>query len=421
MLRKISLISILLFIAVFLSSCFDAHEVGDYAYVTTIGIDKGVVDKWRFSFQISDMRSGSKTQGGGEQEKTEYVALTIDAPTFFKATNVLNTSLARMLNFRHTKYLIISREVAERGEFGDVMGPIIRFREIRRNVNVIVSQGTAESFIDNLKPVVGLSMPKMQEGFMEISKQTGFSPQIKLSDFYSSLKSTYRQPIAIMAGINDFSHLPRNDGGGDNEQIFIGERYAGELPRKGGNNIELFGTALFDGDKMVHKLDGYETRIMLMLRGEFERGTFSHNDPLRPDLDVAVDLSRHSKPKVKVVFDEGKPVIYVNIRLDGTILAIQSRINYEKTDMIGYLEGLIETTIKHQADALIDKAKELNVDFLNFGHHVVKCFSTIQEWEKYNWLEKFKDIKAVVTVDAKIRRTGTMIKSSPVLQKGGGK
>jgi uncharacterized protein (DUF486 family) len=135
---------------------------------------------------------------------------------------------------------------------------------------------------------------------------------------------------------------------------------------------------------------------MLMLRGEFERGVFSHHDPLRPDLDVAVDLSQHNEPKVKVAFDEGKPVIYVNIRLDGTILAIQSRINYEKTDMIGYLEGLIETTIKQEADALIEKAKELNVDFLNFGNYVVKRFSTIQEWEKYNWLEKFKDIKVAL-------------------------
>ena len=419
MLKKISIIFILFILTALSTSCFDDHEVDDLAFVTTIGIDKGVADIWRFSFQITNMKSGGKSKESGGKEAPEHVTLTIDAPAFFMATNVLDATIARALNFTHTKYLIISREIAEEGKFADVMGPIIRFREIRRTVTVLVSDCSAEEFIDNFEPRIGISMARLQEGFLLASDQTGFFPEIKLSDYYSSLKSTYRQPIAIMGGVNDFSHLPQKDGQESAPQMYIGEKYAGQLPRKGGNNIDFFGTAVFDGDKMVHQLDGYETRVMLMLRGEFKNGVFAYPDPLRPDLDVAIDLRQHSKPKIKVVFEKGKPVIYVKIKLDGNILAIQSRINYEKTDMIGYLEALVKTTIKHQADALIGKTKALNVDIFDFGHHVVKNFRTIQEWEEYNWIERFKDAKVIVEVEATIRRTGTMIKSSPVITEEG--
>ena len=100
--------------------------------------------------------------------------------------------------------------------------------------------------------------------------------------------------------------------------------------------------------------------------------------------------------------------------LHGEILAIQSRIDYEEAKKIGYLETAIEEIVKEQAEALIDKAKELNVDFLNFGAHLVRAFPTIQEWEKYDWIGQMETVKATVDVDVKIKSTGTMIKSSPV-------
>ena len=105
----------------------------------------------------------------------------------------------------------------------------------------------------------------------------------------------------------------------------------------------------------------------------------------------------------------------IKLMLNGEIMAIQSSIGYEKTSKIGYLESAIEDTIKQEAEALIEKAKELNVDFLNFGTHIVKAFPTIQEWEKYNWIGQMETAKATVEVDVKIRKIGTLIKSSQIL------
>lgn len=412
--RRIS-IALILFVVVLLStSCFDAHEVDDYAYVTTVGVDKGIADKWRFSFQITNMRTGGPKEGSGGKEAPEHVTITIDAPGFFHAANVLDTSIARTLNFRHTKYIVISREIAENGDFTETMGPIIRFREIRRTAGVIVSNTTAQSFIEEFNPKIGISMARLQEGLLEQSEKTGFFPHVQLKEFYSTLKSNYKQPIAILAGVNDFSHLlPQNAENGTQKKE-LGKRIAGEIPRKGGNTIEFFGTVVFDGNKMVAELDGYETRIMLMMRGEYNQGVFSLRDPLKPELHISINLRQRRKPKVKVQFEDGKPVINIKLLLHGELLAIQSRIDYEESNKIGYLETAIEEIIKKEAEALIDKAKKLNTDFLNFGTHVIRNFTTIQEWEKYNWIEQMENVKAIVDVDVKIRKTGTMIQTSPV-------
>jgi len=412
--RKVSIIITLFAVTLLSTSCFDAHEVDNYAYVTTVGVDKGVADKWRFSFQITNMRTTGSREESGNQKAPEYITITIDAPSFFHAVNVLNTSIARTLNFRHTKYLVISRDIAKEGKFTESLGTIIRFREIRRTTGVVVSTDTAEAFIEEFNPKIGISLARLQEGYMEQSRQTGFFPEIQLKDYYLEIKSNYSQPIAILAGINDFSHLPQQ-GETDVEKIELGKRKAGEIPRKGGNTVEFFGTAVFDGERMVAELNGYETTIMLMLRGEYDRGIFTLKDPLKPELYISLNLKQRRKPKVKVEFVDGKPVFHIKLMLNGEIMAIQSSIGYEKTSKIGYLESAIEDIIKQQAEALIEKAKELNVDFLNFGFHIVKAFPTIQEWEKYNWIGQMETAKATVEVDVKIRKIGTLIKSSQIL------
>lgn len=330
MMRKISTVIILFAVALLSTSCFDAHEVDNYAYVTTVGVDKGIIDKWRYSFQITNMRTAGAKEGSGGKEAPEYVTITIDAPSFFHAVNVLDTSTARTLNFRHTKYIVISRDIAESGMFTESLGPIIRFREIRRTTGVLVSTCTAESLIQEFNPKIGISMARLQEGLMEQSKETGFFPEMRLKDYYNDLKSNYRQPIAILAGVNDFSHLPSQQEENNIQRKELGKRRAGEIPRKGGNTIEFFGTALFDGDKMVAELDGYETRIMLILRGEYNKGVFTLRDPLKPELYVSMYLRQRKKPKVKVEFQDGKPVLNIKLMLHGEILAIQSRIDYEE-------------------------------------------------------------------------------------------
>ncbi|HBR03677.1 MAG TPA: Ger(x)C family spore germination protein, partial [Ruminiclostridium sp.] len=47
--RKLALIFLAATIPLFFTACFDANEIGDFAYVSLLGIEQGVEDTFRFT------------------------------------------------------------------------------------------------------------------------------------------------------------------------------------------------------------------------------------------------------------------------------------------------------------------------------------------------------------------------------------
>ena len=144
-------------------------------------------------------------------------------------------------------------------------------------------------------------------------------------------------PIAPLASMNDFSNYKTTGTPPENFKS-EGDYYAGELPRLGGNNFEFLGTALFNGDKMVGKLNGDETRALLMLRGDFHRASISMIDPLNPKLKITLNTKIQKKPLIKVDFQKGKPIINIKIFLDGDLENVQSTTEYESVELKPVLE-----------------------------------------------------------------------------------
>jgi len=193
-----------------------------------------------------------------------------------------------------------------------------------------------------------------------------------------------------------------------------GEYLAGQLPRQGQNKIEYWGTALFNNGKMVGELNGQQTRALAIIRGEFERGFITVQDPKEPKLVIPLDVQQARKPKVKVSFNDDVPTVELTIHLKGGILAVQSRLHYEQDPLFSLLEETFKKDVRNQVDQLVNKCKGLNIDIFKFGDVAARKFWTIDEWEKYNWNKNFKDVKVITQVEFVIKRTGTQIKSSPI-------
>jgi spore germination protein KC len=405
-----------------LTACAGAHEIDDWAYIFTIGVDKGVTDKFRFTFQMPTYKSG---EGGGSkgtagsQGADEYAIMSLDCPTFFAGINVLNTSLSRTLNFTHSKYLVISEDLAREG-VGRLINGIVRSAQIRRNMNVIVVRGPASEFIKQFDPVIGTSLSKTQELLMQHQHETGFFDEAIYNQFAIGIRSTYTQPVAALAAVKDFSDFMAGGAPPENFKS-TGDYYAGELPRSGGNKTEILGAAIFDGDKMVGELNGIETRAMLMAKGEFRSGYVVIPDPLNSELQITLNVHRQKKPHIKVTFRDGKPVIHIKVFLDGELHELQSGIEYENEKLKPVLENAVKTSIKNELDITIDKCKKLNCDVFNFGETAAMQFLTIQEWEDYNWLAHFKDAETTTEVEFLITRTGTLLKTSEIVTTEGKK
>lgn len=413
--RKIIIIFILITLMLNLTSCYDAVEINNMLHIIAVGVDRGISDKWRLTLQFPTIKgAGGGSQSSGDGEQDEYAHVTIDAPSFFAGINMLNASLPRKLTFMHTQIVIFSEELAKSGLIGEYIAPVHRFREIRQSARMLIVKGKADEFLKENNPFIGDIVSKSFQMLINESDDTGFFPKVTLENFYSELKSPYRQPIATLAAINDFKSFQKEGEPWETGFKTGGDYIAGKLPRMGKNKIELFGTALFDGSAMVGELNGDETRYMLMVRDEFERGFFTMKDPKEPEMIIALDVKGPTKPKMRVTFEDTVPVIRLKMHLNVDILAIQSGINYERPEMKVLLERELQKIIKNGVEKVIQKCQDLNTDVFMFGDHATRNFLTIDDLEDYNWNSHFQDAKVTAEVKVAVRRTGTQIYSSPV-------
>ncbi|PYG87398.1 spore germination protein KC [Ruminiclostridium sufflavum DSM 19573] len=425
MLRKISLfISAVLVLNILLTGCYDSMEIDSEVYALVLGIDKGVNNKIILSIQYSTYKSsggGSSEESGknGEDSQSSSNKIsdtniqTIEAPSILEGIDMLGMAVSRRISLMHTKMIVFSEEIAKEG-VGNYIAPIVRYRETRKTMHVAIVKGKAEEFINENKTNIGDSLAKAIELLTTQSKNTGFFPEARFTSFYRGIMSSYESAVAIHGGINNFDKLPKGNHSSTSPLIVDTGFLPDELPRKGVTKREFVGTAVFRGDKLAGALNSNETRYYLLLLGKYKRGIITIDDREKPGNEIAVDIRLGRHPMIKCRFENGNPVIDVNLKIESEIESINSRINYESIDNLDSLDSQIKDYLQSGLNKLIEKTqKELKADIFGFGHKVAGYFPTIQEWEQYNWPSHYPYAKVNLTVDVSIRRTGLLIYSSP--------
>jgi spore germination protein KC len=425
--RIIILLCIVSILAPTMTGCFDVREIDDQVYALSVGIDKGTYNKVRLTVQYPTYKSSDSSGGSSQKESTgskgknaqagSNVAI-IEAPTMLEAVDMLSTSISRRISLMHAKWYIFSEEFARAG-IDEYISGLERFRETRGSSAIVVARGTAEDFIKANESTIGDSLSKSIELLLLQTNITGFFPDARFTDFYFSLFSPYRSPIALYGGVNDLE-LPEDVPADPNSRTSRKNLTPGELPRSGVLKTELAGMAVFDGGKMVGSMDPNETACYMMIAGKYSGGRFSIPDKGKPNRDIIFDIHKSRTPSIKVYFENGKPMIDVNIKLESEVYAIQSRIDYEELSNQGLLEGQIEEYLLTSMKGTIKKAqKEFKCDIFGFGEWAAGNFSTINEFEAYNWLSHFSEAIINVSLDVKVRRTGLIFHSSPLFNSTG--
>ncbi|AKA69185.1 Ger(x)C family spore germination protein [Clostridium scatologenes] len=418
--KVVSIIIIILTLSsLLLTGCKDSSEVDDNVYAVAIGLDKGINNKVMVTIQYP-IYMQSKGEGKGSEigiNGSGANVHSIEGPSMLECINLMNMAISRRISLLHTKMLVISEDFAKEG-IGEFLSPLARFRGVRRTMFVIVTKGTAASFMQENKTNIGPSLTKSIELMMAQSKNTGFFPPENFHDFYRDILSTYGNPIAIYAGLNQGKNI-QLEGGKRKSQLTIEKDIKpGEMPRIGTAKREFVGSALFNGDKMVGSLNPYETRYMMMVKGEFRQGIMTIEDKKSPGSGIIVSIRNGRPPKINAKFENGKPVVDINLNIEADIGAIHSRINYESLNLIKNLDKQLQEEIKDGVEKVIEKTKkEYKTDVFEFGKKFAGYFSTIQKWEDYHWLFHYPETKVNVNVIVNVRRTGLMLNSSPIIER----
>jgi len=388
------------------------------AYPIALGFDKGSTNELRMTMQIAVPTNiaGGESGGGGDGESSSTV-IAVETPSIYSGLNMLNSFISKQINLSHIKVIVFSQEIAQEG-ISKYLHAMIRNKEFRPNVSIIVSRCSAEEFIDAVKPKLETNPAKYYELLLDAYRYTGFTTDTQLIDFYNKSERSSIQPVAVLADVSKYKSSDEFDLSSSTYKEkgrsfpLEGDFKAGDLPKLGGLNIEIMGLAIFDGGKMVGELDGEETSYNLMVEGKFNSMYFTMPDPIKKDDLVVLQLRRSRLTEKKVEMIGDKPKLIVKVHLEGDILSVQSGINYESGENVKLLQSATEAYIKDGIIKYLDKStKVFKTDTNGFGNKVKGKFLTWQEWQEFDWLSKYKEATYDVEVDVAIRRPGLIVRT----------
>ncbi|HOP99462.1 MAG TPA: Ger(x)C family spore germination protein [Acetivibrio clariflavus] len=356
----------------------------------------------------------SREEGDGESSST---VIAVETPSIYSGLNMLNSFISKQINLSHIKVIVFSQEIAQEG-ISKYLHAMIRNREFRPNVSIIVSRCSAEEFIDAVKPKLETNPAKYYELLLDAYRYTGFTTDTQLIDFYNKSERSSIQPVAVLADVSKYKSSDEFDLSNSTYKEkgrsfpLEGDFKAGDLPKLGGLNIEIMGLAIFDGGKMVGELDGEETSYNLMVEGKFNSMYFTMPDPIKKDDLVVLQLRRSRLTEKKVEMIGDKPKLIVKVHLEGDILSVQSGINCESGENLKFLQSATEAYIKDGIIKYLDKStKVFKTDTNGFGNTIKGKFLTWQEWQEFDWLSKYKEATYDVEVDVAIRRPGLIVRT----------
>lgn len=409
-----------------LTSCFDAREVDDMGFVIALGLDKGKTNDLRMTLQIAKPTAGETGSGGGKEDDLPYVQFSVEAPSLFSGLNMINTFASKQISLTHIKVVVFSSELAREG-LGQYLRAMIRGREFRPNMPIVIARNTAEEYLKSVDPKLVLNASKYYELVYQSYRYTALIPKVEFHDFYLATESLCKNPVAILGSEVKFTSAEEFDIKNSTYREhgrtvpFEGDFLAGDIPALGGARSENIGLAVFDGDRMVGELDGTDTNMHLLCTGEYIHSYWTIPDPLAEGQYVVLDIKQKRHPRHHVEIVDGKPVIHITLSLEGDMLAVESNINYESGENSKILESSVESYIREQTMQYLEKtAREFKSDICGFGEHAKGLFTTWAEWEAYQWKAKYRFATFNVHVNFNVRRPGLIMKNEATISSGGG-
>lgn len=397
-----------------LCGCYDKREIDELAYPLAIGMDLGEANALRLTLQLASPLAigGSSSEGGGGGGgggKEMSSIITVDTPSLYSGLNLINNIISKEINVSHAKAIIVSRKLAEVGVMKYFRG-IVRGREFRPDVFIVISNCSAEEYMKNVQPTLESNPAKYYELLLG-KKFTAFYPTIRMNDFYISNESDSIQPVAVFADLNKFtSPADFKSSGLTADKVMEGRYQAGNIPISAKQKNEVMGMAVFKAGKMVGTANGIESVSYHFVKGDFKYSYFTIPDPIEKDKIIVLDIQQRKMPKIQAKVKEGKTTVTINLDLEGDFSSIQSEQQYESN--LGIVEQKAEQMIQNEINAFLKRTTdEFDSDICGFGRYVKGNFLTWDSWKQFDWFNKYKYTTFQVKVNLRIRRTGLMIRS----------
>jgi len=375
-----------------LAGCGERQELETQAFVSVIGLDQGEQDhQVNVTFQISNPQVNT-TQSAEAQKEPPSDIVTITAVDLLSAKELAQSSLSREITFSHLQTIIVGENLAKGDLFSHVIGSAIVDPEMRREAVLIVSKEPAEAFIHANTPTMETRPHKYYEFMEDNWRKTGFSPVSNLNTFFQRTEGE----LFLAA----YATTERDSVGTKHDDEYL----AGEVPQASGDPVQMIGSAIMQKGKMVGTLNGEETRISQLLRKKnlIETMTTTFPDPLNENYRISLIMNQSAHTEIKVNTDRSPVKIRVNVpvqvKVNSNIALEDFTTSQKRRDA---LKNTVKENMEQASDSLIKKLQEeyTGEPFVWYAT-ARKNFWTVEEFEEFDWGEKFK--KADVDIDYEV-------------------
>jgi spore germination protein KC len=406
----ISKVIFILSVLSILSGCWDRNEVEERAYVIALGLDKSkTTDKLEVSFLIENPEVGSTLAGINTQEPSQQL-ITVQANDFITAKTTANSIISRDITYDLLQIIIVSEELAKDKDFIRWMYDALKDREVRRETYLAVSKEKTSTFFNNNDPKLETRPHKYYQFMINHGIDTGIIPDSDIHRFFKRTENGDSLFLAMYITTETAKNPPIK-----NEDDYL----AGQVKIKGTvDKTQFLGSAVFKDGIMIGHLDGQETRITNILDDttQMENLLATFPDPFSDKQRISARVIKEQNNTIKVNLKGKKPKVLIEVPLLVDVLSDPALVdNAKATNMRKSLEKHIENNINKLYKEYINKTQtELKGATFPISLEVRKKFQTIQEYEKYNWAERYSDAEIDVKASIKIKEFGKQMRITPI-------
>lgn len=377
---KRTLVAWMLLPALLLTGCWDKREIESLFIVTAVGLDAAEEEgEMEVTFQISkskDSSSGNKESSGDESSS---ILLKSENKTVLEAMEEQNRNSSRTLLLQHNQVILLGTELAEQG-VKERLDLFLRNQQARMEVLVLVADGQAGETLGakvSQETTPGIYLSRM----MQDLRRTSLHYNVRLLDFISRLRDGTSAPIAPIV---------KAEKEGEKE------------------TLKVEGLAVFQGDKMVGRLDNDETMGYLWALGKVRQGDIAAEDDQGRAAFIILRLNTNRKTSLR---PDGGVKVTLEVEAILRVGELQGFAQTPLEELRPALTALAQKQIKKQILDTAERARELGTDIYGFGRSVHTEHPG--EWKELEgrWDELFQDLELDVQVKVQVPEPGQIIQT----------
>ncbi len=435
--RSLCLVACLLLSTV-LTGCWDSVEVNNSAMLLEFAIDKNTAYTYdpavpnderkvlKMTYSIPDF--GKLT--GNQSVATEMERVTkVEAPSIDASIDDIEIQSKDTVNFNHVKALFLGEALLKDKELmRETVDTLARNMLFARNVPLLAVNGDAgltADVEDTSRPILGLYI---LDYFNNSQRPVSYFQKQLLGNFIRQLKETgvttlpvfhveelakkqaqaaQKQSVSQQAGGQEAAGQAS---GAASEADPMGEAAptgdaapAGDTKPPTIDKVDISGGAVIKDYALVGYITKEEVRGQLFVQGKIKNApvvAYYQGSP------ISYTIKNQSRD-IKFKDTPEGPTCFIGINVKGDITSYSGEENLSDTETVEAVRAALAQAVIEQVQVGIQKAKEMNVDFLRLGVEMYRKDTAMWDIYREAWHEDvFQNMPIEIGVRVVVESTG---------------